>query len=310
MRIVITGGTGLIGSRLVPALIDQGYQVLVLARNTGKAKARLGTNVEIVKWDPSETDLDSNVLKDCHGVINLAGETINSRWTAARKERILDSRIKTTAGLVKAMEKMKQRPEVFINASAVGYYGPRNDERLSENASAGTDFLAAVCRKWEEEALKAKTMEVRVTILRLGVVLAPGDGALMQMLLPYRYFAGGPVGSGRQWFSWIHIEDLMKVIQYSLNNNTLEGPVNATAPQPVTNREFSRILGEVLHRPSWLPVPAFMMRLVFGEMADMLLNGQRVIPEKLLRSGFEFKYPDLRQALENLLGGTKLQDLH
>jgi len=249
-----------------------------------------------------ETDLDSETLEGCYGVVNLAGESINSRWTAARKERILNSRIKTTAGLVKAMTHLKNRPKVFISASAVGYYGPRGDEELSETAPAGTDFLATVCSRWEEEALRAQDLGVRVVLLRLGVVLALGGGALQQMLLPYRLFAGGPVGSGRQWFSWIHLEDLMKVIQYALNNNTLEGPVNATVPQPVTNQEFSRILGEVLHRPSWLPVPAFMMRLVFGEMADMLLNGQRVIPEKLVRSGFEFKYLSPRQALENLLG--------
>jgi len=302
MRIVITGGTGLIGSRLIPTLVHEGYQVLVLARNTVKAKERLGTNVEIKKWNPLETGLDSETLEGCYGVVNLAGETINSRWTAARKERILNSRIETTAGLVKAMAHVKNRPKVFISASAVGYYGPRGDEELSETAPVGVDFLATVCSKWEEEALKAQDLGVRVVLLRLGVVLASEGGALQQMLLPYRLFAGGPVGSGRQWFSWIHLEDLMKVIQYALINNTLEGPVNATAPQPVSNQEFSRILGQVLYRPSWLPVPAFMMRLAFGEMAGMLLNGQRVIPEKLVRSGFEFKYPSLRQTLENLLG--------
>jgi len=302
IRVIITGGTGLIGSKLVPELVDQGYQVLVLARNPDKARERFDPKVEVNKWDPLDKELDSEVLEGCHGVVNLAGETINSRWTAARKERILNSRIQTTAGLVKAMEKVKDKPEVFINASAVGYYGPNNDERLSENTPAGKDFLATVCKKWEEEALKAETLGIRVVALRFGVVLASDGGALQQMLMPYRFFAGGPVGSGRQWLSWIHIDDLIKVIKYSLNNNTLEGPVNTVAPQPVTSKDFSRILGEVLHRPSWFPVPGAMMRLAFGEMADMLLYGQRVIPEKLLRSGFEFQYSDLRQALENLLG--------
>ena len=301
MRVAITGGTGLIGSRLVPVLVGLGDEVLILTRNIAKAKEKLGKNVEVEKWDPFEGELDSGVLEGCQGIVNLAGETINSRWTKARKERILNSRIQTTFGLVKSMEKVKDKPKIFINASAVGYYGPKNDERLSENEPAGKDFLATVCKKWEEEALKAEKLGIHVVALRLGVVLASDGGALQKMLMPYRFFAGGPAGNGRQWLSWIHIEDLTKIIQYSLNNNTLEGPVNATAPQPVTNRDFSRILGEVLHRPSWLPVPGAIMRLAFGEMADMLLNGQRVVPEKLLRSGFEFQYPDLRQALENLL---------
>lgn len=300
MRIVITGGTGLIGSKLVPALKEQGYQVLVLARNTAKAQKRLGTDIEVEKWDPLEKELHSGVLEGCYGIVNLAGENINSRWTATKKERILRSRIETTAGLVKAMENAKNRPQVFISTSAVGYYGPRNDEIISEKTAAGTDFLANVCKKWEEEALQAQDLGIRVVLLRLGVVLASEGGALRQMLLPYRFFAGGPVGSGRQWFSWIHLEDLLDVIKYALNNNSLEGPVNATAPQPVTNREFSKILGDVLRRPAWLPVPAFVMRLVLGEMAEMLLNGQRVIPNRLVQAGFEFEFPNLRQALANL----------
>jgi len=301
MRIVITGGTGLVGSKLVPALMDRGYEVVVLTRNTAKAQKRLGKNVEIVKWDPYETELPREVLEGCYGVVNLAGETLNKRWTAARKEQILRSRIKTTAGLVKAMQNAKNRPEVFVSTSAVGYYDPRDEARLTEETPAGTDFPAKVCKKWEEEALQVEALGIRIVLLRLGVVLDSEGGALPKMLRPYQFFAGGPVGSGRQWFSWIHHKDLIEVILYALTNSTLTGPVNTTAPQPVTNQQFAKILGQVLHRPAWLSVPAFIMKLAFGEMAGMLLNGQRVMPEKLLQAGFEFKFPSPHQALEDLL---------
>ncbi|PZN10023.1 MAG: TIGR01777 family protein, partial [Bacillota bacterium] len=221
----------------------------------------------------------------------------------AQKERILQSRLRATRALVQAMEAAQRPPRLLLSGSAVGYYGPRGDEVVTETGRPGTDFLSRVSVAWEEEARRAEAAGVRVALLRTGVVLAREGGALPRLVLPFRFFAGGPLGSGRQWVPWIHLDDLVDLITFLLGSDDAAGPYNGTAPEPVTNREFARVLGRVLGRPAWLPAPAPALRLVLGEMADaLLLSGQRAVPERALAAGFRFRYPDLEKALRHLLG--------
>lgn len=264
MRVAISGGTGLIGSAVVQRLRDRGDEVAILRRG------------EVQTGDVN---------------INLAGENIGKRWTGERKRRIVDSRITTTNAIVAA------RPRVHINASAVGFYGPRGDEILDESSPGGTGFLADVTRQWEEAAHRADDF-ARVVIFRFGVVLAPGGGALQQMLLPFRFGAGGPIGSGRQWMSWVDRQDVVRAIEWAIDNPNVRGTYNITSPEPVRNRDFARALGRAMHRPSFIRTPAFALRLLLGEMADeMLLTGQRVVPARGLREGFTFRYPTLESSL-------------
>jgi len=238
-------------------------------------------------------------LDGADGIINLAGEPIAAkRWTHRQKHKIRTSRIESTHSLVTAIAKTKQKPEFLLNASAVGYYGSRGDEPITEEAEAGEDFLGSVCREWEVEAIKAEALGLRVILLRTGIVIGQGGGALAKMTPPFKYFIGGPLGSGMQWMSWIHLEDEVGLILHLIANAAARGPVNATSPNPVTMKAFSQILGKVMGRPSWAPVPAFALRLLLGEMAEMLLTGQRAVPAAAQKLGYQFRHPDLPQALQ------------
>ncbi|MCK5138405.1 MAG: TIGR01777 family oxidoreductase, partial [Thermodesulfovibrionia bacterium] len=247
--------------------------------------------------------IPSDTMSDFDAVINLAGEPIvSSRWTKVRKERIMSSRIHTTHALVQSMQNAHQRPTVLISASAIGYYGAHEDEEVTEETQPATDFLAEVCKAWEAEALKAQELGVRVVLIRIGAVLESDGGALPPMTIPFKFFLGGPIGSGKQWFSWIHRDDMVGIITYALENDFVSGPFNATAPQPVTNREFTSALGKALNRPSWLSVPGFIVRLSLGELGSVLLTGQRVLPEKILKAGYKFRFNEVNEALSAIFG--------
>ena len=241
-------------------------------------------------------------MAELDGVINLAGESIAAkRWTPQQQRAIRESRIQTTSALVNAMAAQAKRPSVLVSASAIGYYGARSDESLTEPDSPGSGFLADVCREWEAAAQRAQPLGVRVVQLRIGFVLGPGGGALSKMVPPFRWGVGGPLGNGRQWLSWIHRDDVIGMIEWALTHPDIAGAVNATAPQPVTMQQFCLELGRVLHRPSWAPVPAAILHLLLGDMADLLLTGQRVIPQVSLQRGYQYTYPELRPALEACL---------
>jgi uncharacterized protein (TIGR01777 family) len=301
MQILVTGSTGLVGSTLIPALTAEGHRVNCLVRS----KSKLG--IRDTYWDPTAGELYSPPLEGLDAVIHLAGENIaGGRWTAARKARIRDSRIQGTRLLSGSLAQLARPPKVFVSASAVGYYGDRADEVLTEQSPPGSNFLAGVCREWESATEPAAQHGIRVVILRLGVVLTPTGGALAKMLTPFRMGVGGIIGSGKQYMSWIAIDDLVRIIIYMLKTDSLNGPTNAVAPNPVTNAEFTKTLGRVLRRPTVLPMPAFAARLALGEMADeLLLASARVVPSKLLASGFVFRHPDLESALTDLLGKAK-----
>jgi len=297
MRLVITGASGFIGTALCAALLQQGHALTLLTRGAPR-DANTGTK-RWLQWTPGTLREWDVALDGADGVINLAGEPIaKKRWTRAQRRLIERSRIDATRALVQACAKAKQPPKFLINASAVGYYGPRGDEIVTEETPPGDDFLGVVCRRWEEEAKKAEELGVRVVLPRIGVVLGPGGGALGKMAVPFRFFAGGPLGSGQQWISWIQLEDLVRLILELIHNPRAQGAINATAPNPARNKEFSRTLGKAMQRPSWAPVPGFALRLAVGEMAEMLLTGQRVVPAAAEKLGFQFRYPKLQQALE------------
>jgi uncharacterized protein (TIGR01777 family) len=290
MRVVIAGGSGFLGSALVSRLQQQGHSAAVLTREP--------THSDHVRWDPYGAPTRwAHAFEDADAVVNLAGARIDKRWTAAHKRAMWNSRVHVTRSLVAAMRSLRRIPPALLNASAVGIYGAHDDEPITEeHAAAGAGFLAGLGVAWETEALAA-TPEARVVLLRTGVVLARDGGALPQLALPFRLFAGGLVGSGRQYMSWIHRDDWTGLVVWALTNTAVSGPLNVTAPNPVTNAEFSRILGRVLRRPALVPAPAFAVRLLLGEMAEVALTGQRVLPEKARALGFEFRYPLLEPAL-------------
>ena len=302
MRIAVTGGTGFIGRPLCEALLRDGHELLLLTRSPSRTIASDGARLRTVAWQPGVAGAWTEQLDGVDGIINLAGEPIaGKRWTVAQKTRIRDSRVNTTTALVDAMARLARKPSVLVNASAVGYYGPHGDESLDESAPTGAGFLAETCQAWESSALRAESLGVRVVRLRIGVVLERGGGALAKMLPPFRLGLGGPLGSGRQWMSWVHRDDVVGLIRWALANGQVYGALNATAPQPVTMRDFTDALGRVLHRPSWLPVPAFALRLLLGEMSEMLLTGQRVVPSAARRLGYAFAHPSLDAALARCL---------
>ncbi len=301
MNIIIFGGSGFIGRSLTGEFLRKGYRVCVVTRNYRKA-AKLGNDVQLIEWDNQKplSSIDEQ-LKNIDVVVNLAGESIgNRRWSNSVKQEILASRIRTTRAIVSAVNDRIFQPEVLINASAVGYYGPRGDDEITEDEKPGQDFLAQVCREWEGEAGKVQSKQTRVAMIRIGVVLG-NKGALTRMVMPFKFFLGGPLGTGKQWLSWIHIRDLTRLINFVIERRELSGPINATAPEPVRMRNFCNVLGSVLNRPSWLPVPEFALKAALGQMSEMLLNSQRVIPKKAIDAGFEFRYLNLRAALENAL---------
>ncbi len=301
MRLVISGGTGLIGSMLTARLSKEGHSAVVLTRSEGPMRVP-SPNVETEHWDGIQQGPWANRLEKADAVINLAGESIGSgRWTAARKRRLIDSRIQPTRTLVEAMRRATHKPAVLINASAVGYYGSVEEGEVTESHPAGGDFLATLCTRWEEEAAIAGDIGIRVVILRFGVVLDRNAMAFRRLTLPFRLFAGGWLGNGNQWFPWVHGDDVAGSIIFAAENRTLSGPVNVAAPESVTMKEFSRTLGSVMRRPCWAPVPGFVLRALLGEMSGMVLTGQRVIPRKETSAGYVYRYPALKRALETIL---------
>lgn len=300
MRAVVSGATGFVGSRLVERL----ERPLVLSRSPERARAALGDGVEPHGWDPAAGLPPVEAFRDVEAIFHLAGDPIaEGRWTKAKRARIRDSRVIGTRNLVDGLAVLDERPKVLVCASAIGYYGDRGDEELDEKSGFGTGFLADVCQEWEEAAEPARVRGIRVVNLRIGVVLSPKGGALATMLTPFKLGAGGVVGSGDQYWSWIAIDDLLGAIHHAIITEELSGAVNAAAPNPVTNREFTKTLGRVLHRPTVLPMPAFAAKLALGEMAnELLLASARVVPKRLLESGYEFRFPELEGALRHVLG--------
>jgi len=308
MRVTVTGASGLIGSALVAELRERGAEVTVLSRGAGvQSMETLG--VEAVRWDPLDEPAPVDALTGADAVVHLAGENIAQRWSARAKRAIRESRVLGTANLLAGLEAAGReedgrgggRPRILISGSAVGYYGPRGEEPLDEDAPPGNDFLAETCVAWEAEARKASALGMRVVLLRTGVVLDRDGGALAKMLPPFRLGVGGPVAGGEQYMSWVHREDLVGMIAAALADERWSGPVNGTAPEPVSNREFSHALGHALHRPSLLPVPGFALGLLYGEMAEIVTTGARVMPAKALVLGYDFRHPELGEALRSAL---------
>ncbi|WP_066056413.1 TIGR01777 family oxidoreductase [Robertmurraya korlensis] len=298
MRIAISGGTGFVGKALCDSLRADGHDLFILTR---KPQNGYQKGVTYVEWLTEGSDA-AKELKAIDVFINLAGESINSgRWTESRKARILNSRVTATHEVVAILKRLTQKPKLLINASAIGFYGTSTNATFTEaNEKAGDDFLAQTVQKWEASTLEAIELGVRTVFARFGVILDKNEGALPRIALPYRFFAGGSVGSGEQWISWIHITDVVNGIRHVIDSTDLVGPVNFCAPEAVKMSTFGKTLGSVLKRPHWMPAPSFALRLLLGEMSMLLLEGQKVVPEKLVKSGFRFTYPTLRDALHNI----------
>lgn len=304
MKVVIFGGSGFIGKQLTTHYIVKGNEIVIVTRFPRGPQDREGLLksdaplVRYVTWDNLQKDV--SCLEHANAFINLAGETINQRWTDKAKEKIVTSRVNTTEKVAEIVQRLLYKPKVVINGSAVGIYGMSEMETFVETSlQSGDDFLAEVVKKWEKAA-EIMEPHARVIKLRLGVVFARDGGALPKMVLPYKLFLGGKVATGKQWLPWIHIEDLLRIIDFCITNEAIQGPINATAPQPVTNDEFGRVLAKELQRPHWFPLPAFILKLMFGEMSQMLVNGQKVIPKKLEDAGFQFTYPTAHSAIKSL----------
>ena len=306
MRVVVSGATGFIGRALVQALIERGDDVLVLSRRPELARRRLGNQIKAIEWTPNYDPVWGEKIEGYDAVVNLAGEPIfGHRWTDAQKERIRKSRTESAAGIIKAIRRADHWPETLISASGIGYYGSRGDEKLNEETPPGAGFLAEICQAWEEEVEDDDTESVRTVRIRIGMVLGPGGGALEQIARPFKVLLGGRLGSGRQWVSWIHINDLVGMILWALNDPRVEGPLNGTAPHPVTNREFARTLGRAINRPSIFPTPAFALRLALGTSAEIVLQGQRVLPERAQKLGYVFEFTSLAEALRDIYDSDK-----
>ena len=303
MKVAITGATGFVGSRLVERLQEQGHQPLILTRNRTTALNAF-PNLEIVAYTPTESGSWQQAIAGCDAVVNLAGEPIaENRWTPKHKQEILESRRLGTQKIVEAITLANPKPSVLVNTSAIGYYGTSETASFDEMSPAGSDFLAEVCQAWEEEAQKVKEAGVRLVILRSGIVLGNG-GALAKMIPLFKLFAGGPLGTGKQWFSWIHREDIVNLILFALTQPDVEGVLNATAPNPVRMSELCQAIGEILNRPSWLPVPSFVPEALLGEGAKVVLEGQQVLPKRTISKGFDYQYPTVKQALSQILAST------
>ena len=310
MKILITGGTGLIGSALIDVLLQDGHEISVLTRSPEKARNTLPSAVTPYKWDSATPEGWGHLIPDMDAVVNLAGESIAGEslldiltkpWNDEAKRRIQQSRVKAGHALVAAIEKADKKPSVFIQSSAVGYYGPGGDDELTENAPVGDDFLAETCKLWEDSTKPVEAMGVRRAIIRTGLVLDAKSGIMPIILLPFKLFAGGPLGDGKQYIPWIHIDDEVNAIRFLLNDKGADGAYNLTAPNPLTQREQAKVIGRVLHRPSFIPAPAFALKLALGEKSTLVLDGQRAIPENLQLEGFTFKFTDFETALADLL---------
>lgn len=307
MKIAITGATGFVGSRLVQKLNGSNHQIIVFTRNKIKAQRVFPSltfpNLKFITYTPKESGEWQESISGCEAVINLAGEPIAERWTTQQKEEILESRQLGTRKIVEAIAKAPVKPKVLVSGSAIGYYGTSETKVFEETSPSGSDFLAQVCQNWETEAAKVREFGVRLAIIRLGIVLGNG-GALAKMIAPFQFFAGGAIGTGRQWFSWIHRDDLVNLIVEAVTNEQISGVYNATAPNPVTMKQFCDNLGEVMNRPSWLPVPEFALELLLGEGAMVVLEGQKVLPKKTQALGFQFQYPELKPALREIINNN------
>lgn len=310
MKILMTGGTGLIGRTLIDALLQDGHEISVLTRSVDKARNALPSGVLPFQWDAATPAGWDHLIPAMDAVINLAGESIagesllailTKHWTPESKQRIQQSRIKAGNALITAIEKAEKKPSVFIQSSAVGYYGPGGPEELPEDSLVGEDFLAETCKLWEDSTLKLEALDVRRVIIRTGLVLDGKAGILPMVLLPFKLFAGGALGSGEQYVPWIHIEDEVNAIRFLLNAEDAHGAYNLTAPNPLTQREQAKVIGRLLKRPSFIPTPGFILKLALGEKSTLILDGQRAIPENLEVEGFEFKFTEFEPALKDLL---------
>lgn len=301
MRIILAGGTGMRGKVLALDILRDGHEVIILSRNPERHHQSFPAGISLVRWDGRKLDEWARLVDGSDVIINLVGENIGAkRWTRTRKKQILDSRLLPGRALTEAVQAAANKPKVFIQSSAIGYYGPRGDEELTEESAPGTDFQSHVCIEWEKSTEGVEKVGVRRVIIRDAVVLSEHEGALPRMVMPFRFFVGGPLGSGRQWFSWIHHRDDVRAIRFLIDKETASGIYNLSAPNPVRNRDFARTIGKILRRPALIPVPGFVLRLLFGEMSTVLLDGQRVIPARLLSEGFTFQYPDPETALRDL----------
>ncbi len=294
MKVLITGASGLVGAALQKSFAEKGYEMLLASRKEPKDDKHIQWSIEGGFTDPEK-------LEGIDVIVHLAGENVSGlRWTEEKKKAIRDSRILGTRNVVDAISKLKHKPKTFIASSAIGFYGERGDEEVVESSAAGDNYLAGVCREWEAESRRAEDAGIRTVLLRTGIVLSKDGGALATMLTPFKLGVGGVVGSGKQWMSWITLDDEIAIINYAIENENIRGAVNAVAPHPVTNQEFTKTLGDVLNRPTFLPLPEFAVSMIFGEMGDaLLLASTKVLPKRLLDAGFEFKYTDLKAAIEN-----------
>ncbi|MED2753947.1 TIGR01777 family oxidoreductase [Bacillus thuringiensis] len=300
MKIAISGGTGFIGKYLSTFFVQKGYTVYILTRK--KTTETSDPKLQYVQWTP---DLQTFPLSSIDVVINLAGESINSRWTKKQKKAILNSRIQTTKGLIKQLQALHKKPHTFINASAIGYYGTSEVESFTEQQETpGNDFLAETVFLWEQEAAKACSLGIRTIYTRFCVVLGADGGALPKMLLPYQFYIGGTIGSGKQWLSWIHIDDVVRMMDFIIHKKEIDGPLNMTAPTPIRMKEFGKTIAAATRKPHWLPVPSFMLHALLGEMSILVLEGQHVLPSKAIKHGYQYTFPAIDHALQNILSHT------
>lgn len=304
MRVIITGGTGLIGRALAADLLKDDHEVIVLSRRPERA-TNLPTGMRVERWDARTAEGWGALIGGADAIVNLAGATIAGLWSASRKRRIRDSRLNAGRAVVEAIQRASVKPSVVIQASGVGYYGPRSDELITEESTSGDDFLGRLAVEWEASTASVEPLGVRRVIIRSGAVLSTKGGALPPLLLQFRLFAGGPLGSGRQWLPWIHMIDEVRAIRFLIEHESAQGPFNLSAPTPLTNADFGRVLARVMRRPSLVHVPAFAIQLLLGEMSTILLDGQRAIPRRLQDLGFTFRFPDAETALRDLLGDGK-----
>jgi len=297
----MTGGTGFVGSQLTSRLIQDGNEVTIVTRSV-KGPEKGAAGISYLQGDPTEKGPWQEAIKNYDAVINLAGASIFSKWTEKHKKAIRESRVNTTRNIVERIPSRPEKPFTLFSTSAVGYYGFCGDEELTEASPSGNDFLARVAVEWEGEALKALEKGAQVVITRFGIVMGEKGGALSQMIPLFKKYLGGPIGSGKQWFSWIHIKDLAEAFTFMMKHPEISGPVNVCSPNPVRNKDLAKALGKALHRPSFMPAPGFMIKLVLGEFGSVILEGQKVIPKKLLENGFVFQYADIDKALQSIAG--------
>lgn len=300
MKILITGGTGFVGTQLTSRLIQDRHEVTILTRSLKGAK-RSSPGISYLEGDPTKKGPWQEAIKNHDAVINLAGASIFSKWTDKHKKAIRESRVSTTQNIVEGIPSHPEKRITLFSTSAVGYYGFCKDEELMEDSPPGNDFLARIAVEWEGEALKAREKGARIVMTRFGIVLGEEGGALSQMIPLFKKYIGGPIGSGEQWFSWVHIKDLAEAFDFLIKHSEISGPVNVCSPNPVRNRDLAKALGKALHRPSFMPAPGFMVKLVLGEFGSVILEGQRVFSRRLLENGFVFQYPDIEKALQSIV---------